>query len=780
METGKCGLCYKQAVSTQLLDLTHFPLCSQHLPTLACLPEEPKDAAGLEALADSLQAEAGFYEAAGLLSKALALRRSGNDPLAFDTAYRLAYLQVTFLECPDLAIPLLRSNIACASTRSTLECTKLLAQALLDSYSYQEASQLLSEAVSPLPVSPELFRLHILQARCLQLQGHRDQAELKLLQTLERVESLWPGSELEAETQLYLASVSKTAVYAEQALQYYNSSAGTCEELLKGLQSLLVGDSFTVSKWTGLHLRPPTSPLAAQVTHLFNAIHKVGETEAVARIRAYRPSKGPALARELHLYACIHEYDPEQAAAVALRQALDICIQTGSLVAIRYMDLVTLVYDTWEQAESYLQQVTERTGRVIALVRYYLMKDQPSAALALLHQRLSQASLQTRADLAQFCYCEAPLKSLAADLYTQLLTDYEPGSLPTAEAYYRLGTLALDLEHYSEAQSCLQSALDIYKDADLLSAAACWKRLGVCYQSQHCLESAVEAFHRSICLYRDCHPAARFTIAAIGALADCQGDSQVWSEVISSLRQGGNRVYLARALEHSIRSQPADKAAILEELRTIYRDLPSYSGLMGTLVAQIRLYEKSGNVQELDNANKAILRLMKEADSSGYGSLLQKVEKSSPKGWKTAFLREELAIFRSGPPDSLSRALVELAEERNEDFLKTQNQSSLEEAESLLEEVLPLLRASQSLGTARLLQRVSRVINQHVVNEDLEREAMGRVLLAGGSVAYGQLGGCRLRAGDMAGTEVCIRVEGMEDEATLSRLNRGLKIVYSL
>lgn len=780
MEAGKCGLCYAVPVSMQLLDLNHFPLCLHHLSSQGCHPEEPQDAAGLEALADTLQSEAGFYEAAGLLTKALALRKSESDPLALDTAYRLAYLQVTFLDCPDQAIPLLRSNLACATSQLALQCTKLLAQALLDNYSYQEAGQLLTEAVSSFSDSPEVARLHNLQAWCLQLQGYRDKAEYKLLQTLERVESQWPGSEVEAETHLYLASVSKTAVYAEKALQYYNNSTGTCEDLLRGLQSLLVSDSFTISKWTSLHLRLPSSPLAAQVTHLFNAIFKVGEAEAIARIRAYRPSQSPALARELHLYACIHEYDEGKTASSALQQAVNICLRTGSLVAFRYMELVTLVYDAWEQAESYLQQLAEKTGRITALVRYYLMKEQPNAALALLRQRLSQASLQTLADLAQFCYYEAPLKSLAADLYTQLLAHYEPGLLTTAEAYYRLGTLALDMEHYPEAQSHLQSALDIYKDRDLLSAAACWKRLGVCYQSQHCLESAVEAFSHSVRLYRNFHSAARFTIAAIGALAECQGDSQVWCEAISTLKQGNNQLYLARALEHSIRSQPANKEAILKELKTLYTNLPSYSGLIGTLVAQTRLYEERGNAKELNSAYTAILRLMKEADSPSYGSFLKKVEKSSPPNWKTTFLREELATAREGLPDVLSRALVELAEERNQDFLQTQNQSSLEEAELLLEEAIPLLRSSLSLGAARLLQRVSRVINQHVGNEELEREAMGKVLLAGGSVTYGQLGNCRVRAGDMAGTEVCIMAEVREDEATISRLIRGLKLVYAL
>jgi hypothetical protein len=294
------------------------------------------------------------------------------------------------------------------------------------------------------------------------------------------------------------------------------------------------------------------------------------------------------------------------------------------------------------------------------------------------------------------------------------------------------------------------------------------------------MESALAAFNQSIRLYQTFHPAARFTITAIGALAECQKDAKIWNELLFALRQGGNQLYLARALEHSIRSQPANKAEILEELRNIYLRLHSYNGLMGTLVAQVRLYEDISSAEEVDRGYKAILRLMKEADSPSYGSMLKKVERSSPPGWKTAFLREELAIARSSPPDSLSRALVELAEERNEDFHHTRSQSSLDEAEQLLEEAFPLLRGSLSLAAARLLQRVSRVINQHVVNEELEREAMGRVILAGGSVTYGLLGNCKLKSGDMAGTEECLSVDIREDEASISRLNIGHRIVYGL
>jgi tetratricopeptide (TPR) repeat protein len=223
-----CGftLCSLPPVTEQVLDLTTFPLCLHHLSTLVPFSEEPKDAAAYESLAEVYQREAKFADAAALLTKALALRKTEKDPLVFDTAYQLAYIQVTYLECPELAIPHLRSNLAIASPQSfpAMQCVKLLAQALLDTYDYQEANRILSESVSHFSDSPDLARIHNLQAWCLQLQGYKDQAEYRLLQSLERVEKQWPGSEVEAETWLYLASVSKTALYAEQALEYYNNS----------------------------------------------------------------------------------------------------------------------------------------------------------------------------------------------------------------------------------------------------------------------------------------------------------------------------------------------------------------------------------------------------------------------------------------------------------------------------------------------------------------------------------------------------------------------------
>ena len=790
MEGKPCGvsLCMQPAVTALLLDLAVLPLCKAHLPALHQYSDLPQDPDSCLDFAETYIEKAQFYDAVEALSLAFSLSNAANSTLkSTQIAYRLGHFHLTFLESPDIALSHFDYVIlhTASASRLYIDTVYLHSVALMYLYRYQEAVSMLSQIREKLEEKRDFVRVNNLLGWVCYLQGDREQAELRLLQSLDALQTETQLSEAQAETWLFLASVTKTVVYAEKAVKFYNGSEEKCENWLRCMEMVLLVDSFTVTRWTGVSLKPGKDAYAEQVTHLFNAVHKKGEMTSVSRIKAYRGRNTPALARELHLYVCIHEYDQSAFTLRVLQQALDICVQTHSLVAWKYMEMVTLVYDVWDQAETYQRQLADTLGRVTALVRFYLMKDRLQDALFLLHSRLAQQP-DSLLEIARFCYGEAPLKPLAKQLYTQIIENYQQYpdiTVNLAEVHSHLGTLYLDNDEFDLVFPLLTTALHLHVTAsnDPIALASCYKRLATCFLGLNRLEEGKAAYQTCISLYKSVHIGAKFTLNAVSAYAESQNKEEIWTEYIQQLREYGDLVVLVRGLEHFVKGKN-DKMEMLVEIKEIYSEKERcYGGLLTTLVTLMRIYEEDeGSENKKDLICREILRLVRGKEYGTYISLLKKFERSNAAGWKFSFLREELSLAQTCESDVQSRALVELAEALNEDFLRTQNQSSLQEAELLVETALPLLRSSQTLAAARLLQRVSRMINEHVVNEEMEREALGKVALAEGSLSYTELGSCYLKCNQLSAVETCLLAEVREEELTLSRVSRGLALVYAL